>query len=1594
MKRLCRSTLLSPKGLKVFSKGFLGKVERSDVSSSTSSFERVCKERKKRKLTAVTELSAFRECVSSPFGLVENKIRTKLYGKFLAFDWLPFSSVGQCVDAELIAKDVPRTPGVECLAKFDILSIMAAMTYHCGYGYMQGHLEILRDLEKSVGLSAQAIEFVLAKFPLGYVDDVFREAERYTVDVLKSSWESEYFCGEISTCVGSFVSRCSMTEELKMCFLDLLMIFDSKLISCVLVAANEERMNVVKEISEFSEYFKQDKPTFEKIVNIPVDWIFVYHRVLKLLECMDLDYHIVEEALDETHVDSVKSKSWKGSMRSLSSSTSASSLRSDSTTKSDSRVKPDNVDDNVDVMESIAEESDSLSLVSSASSVSSIFICGDSMTTDALKDRLPLDKKRGKYVNVADWFALPDGVKLVCVFSKVRSVTKRRPYIGHALEEKFGLSKPKFRTRLGELYAVDGDWRGYCFDCQGLRVIVVEMGDRDIVESVFEDFVQWLPASVALTAFEFECAVNGILCLDAIRRNPRQCVFIQYRSNTFSALVAAMVPIDPSKPDEVPIDVFPALGNMDGTRTPEYIECVDKLDYFRNSMIEYRHIERLTTEHILSRFDWLKEVLKDDFAGVNEYVINRLEKERMNIYDNEQGFNLFGGYSYICMYGLTEDGLVEYLQEDHRFVTSRRYVAYGKEFEILLSDKVADRLNHYDILNVRLPEIDWVNGPPGCGKTHEILSRVEASKFNSGKEMILCMTKQGVVDVAERLSEKKGIKPNGLKKGVRTVMSVLVNGCDRKLDKVYDEALMSHAGSIAFVAVITQCEMLFLIGDVNQIPFIDRLHICPVRFGSMSGFAVVTRVLKASYRCPVDVVYALRDFYPGIYSMSSVVVSMRLRSYTHDITEIDKNAKNTLFLTHMQADKDQMIVDGYGRGSGSKVMTVEERMNELSVNEKGLKARKKRDERPSVMTPHEAQGLTYDHVICIRRSVKPLKIFDSEPHAIVTISRHRKTFTYYTDVNDAVARLVQNVTDRDTMLRYNEVMKGAHNLTAGFAEDYHQGGRRVFLDERESVFEDAVVGLPFFSHRCERVSIEKGESFMLSKKPFAPLPKVEPDLAYLQTWYDDKIGESASVSVAHDPELIEFSDLIVNVDREISLNPADGVPKRSRFDKLEPVLRTLVPSRRTNSLKESLLGAMKRNLNAPVLINEELSETKLAHYMVDNFINSAIPEDKMSLFESYKDNPIGIDARMVDEWLAKQPPAVRKLACSDTPAHLRSYNKFKFMIKNTVKPVMEAGAAWKYASVQTIVYNDKSVNAIFCPIFNAMSERLYAVLSEKIMILTNCSNEEFEREINRRFNIAYLKICQCVENDMSKYDKSQGEVLRIMEDLIFFLLGMPLWLIRIWSAAHRRTHLRDWLHGLYVSLENQRKSGDPSTFFGNTLVLLIILCVVYDLREILLMILAGDDSCLFLMPGATAFGYDPSSRVADFFNLECKLLDNYKVPYFCSKFLVFTDEWLYLVPDPLKVVTKLGRRDLVNDEHVEEYRVSCEDVLKPLFNSLVCEGLSVGVCERYGGFMSDCVNLCAVLKAIVTDKREFKKLFVAHNWMKLSKDVSRPKLDI
>lgn len=103
-------------------------------------------------------------------------------------------------------------------------------------------------------------------------------------------------------------------------------------------------------------------------------------------------------------------------------------------------------------------------------------------------------------------------------------------------------------------------------------------------------------------------------------------------------------------------------------------------------------------------------------------------------------------------------------------------------------------------------------------------------------------------------------------------------------------------------------------------------------------------------------------------------------------------------------------------------------------------------------------------------------------------------------------------------------------------------------------------------------------------------------------------------------------------------------------------------------------------------------------------------------------------------------------------------NVYNYMIKTSVKPKLDTNAPYSYVALQTIAYQEKYINAIFCPIFRQMKNRVLHCLKSKFQIYCDMSPEEFENLMSELYNSSDFISKYHRELDVGKYDKSQGLV--------------------------------------------------------------------------------------------------------------------------------------------------------------------------------------------------------------------------------------------
>ncbi|KOB69843.1 Replicase large subunit [Operophtera brumata] len=477
--------------------------------------------------------------------------------------------------------------------------------------------------------------------------------------------------------------------------------------------------------------------------------------------------------------------------------------------------------------------------------------------------------------------------------------------------------------------------------------------------------------------------------------------------NAFSMAAQSLVgkPSEPTRgrakaevnPIPEPLKVARTRADMGQVSPPSLKPAVSPSDHVANAFLEFLALTRASREVNLQT---CKKILQTFEQGNESLLKVLLEEAEAAVYNNDN-FQVIQGTmsgSYMAAYNATSGFVVQREDETDRtekpnFVTpvSDPIVVVARCTKIMLDDKILEKVKtlsgcqEADWKHWTIPNIRWINGVPGRGKTTWVVKN-----FNVDKDTIITSTTEAANDLNDKLALRIG---DQAKTKVRTMASVLVNGF-RELDKSYrltiDEALMNHFGAIIMASRLSGAGEIVLIGDVNQLPYIDRNNLFEIRYNRPNLIANISQELLCTHRNPMDVAYALREVYSGIYSSKPIVSSLKLKRYNGE--QIPSDLSDTLFLVHTQEEKVTLSNQGYGGGTESRTLTI-----------------------------HEAQGLSYESVIIINTWCK-MKLHESVPLAVVAISRHTNSCTYYTDdTKDTIGRFIERAMAASTkaIIDYN-----------------------------------------------------------------------------------------------------------------------------------------------------------------------------------------------------------------------------------------------------------------------------------------------------------------------------------------------------------------------------------------------------------------------------------------------------------------------------------------------------------------------------------------------------------------------------------------------
>lgn len=924
-------------------------------------------------------------------------------------------------------------------------------------------------------------------------------------------------------------------------------------------------------------------------------------------------------------------------------------------------------------------------------------------------------------------------------------------------------------------------------------------------------------------------------------------------------------------------------------------------------------------------------------------------------------------------YGFDGKALIplEYDRERIVAATSASYVLAGDATRLLQSEKLLRVARSIDFSQFSMPKVILVAGVPGCGKTKDIVDTHVRSDGDTRGDLVLSSSTEN----AQELRERSGAPNDRI--NYRTMHSYLMHarGAERHYQRVFiDEALMAHAGEICLIACMTKCTTLILMGDPHQIPYINRMLNVRIVRASIIPLAnhKVERVV--SYRITPRTAAMWEHVY-GIGKIKTTSQCMNHFQLTpvSDIAAITDRRKQ--YLTFKQHEKSVMQLRRF------KCSTV-----------------------------HEYQGKQCKSIGLWRSSVLVNEhLYKSEPHMLVATTRHTEDFEYLTGCASDILcehirkanqltddHLQQYVVDPHSLsveqpvlstLLFNIALRGGNsgdampvNLPLG--EDILPTWGWGYLDKPSPQYSDYVFRGGDFAVGLER-------PYLLHSTPIEVTPHrvkmktTDSRVEFLQDWYDRMLPGNSTHDLSWDNTRIQWGDFEVTVDNVV-LDMSKHVVREPHFDRLRPMLRTTMPFDKPMSQIEMLRGFAGRNSNVP-RVSGLRSVPDVIKDMAASFKTRCIEPNLKGLFYEYLVHPIILAEESIAEWRensASRPPGIVEHFFGDEPLDYYSY-----LSKLTSKADLTKDAPYKIGAPQMIACHGPDVNVFFAPIFRELKDRLLKVLHRKIHIFSDCTTAEYAAKLTTQLG-EVGEVLEALELDIGKYDKSQDELALEWDCCIMEMFGVDDRLIMYWRNAHRSTVLMDKRTGLKADVPYQRKSGDAFTFMGNTTFLLGVFALIFPVQRLAALLIGGDDTLAI----GRRVKRDASSVFASVFNLEAKLL-HHSSWYFCSKFVLRVDDRYVVVPDPLKLITKLGRADLVNWEHAEEYRVSLTDLCTIYNDVCIIPALNVALADRYPSDVCDHSYLIQNLLSMIKSSDNFQKLYYSLPTDRLCMDPKRPKID-
>lgn len=425
-------------------------------------------------------------------------------------------------------------------------------------------------------------------------------------------------------------------------------------------------------------------------------------------------------------------------------------------------------------------------------------------------------------------------------------------------------------------------------------------------------------------------------------------------------------------------------------------------------------------------------------------------------------------------------------------------------------------------------------------------------------------------------------------------------------------------------------------------------------------------------------------------------------------------------------------------------------------------------------------------------------------------------------------------------------------------------------------------------------------------------------------------------------------------------------------------VRALNVPKRQQTLQELLSATAARNLNAPQIALPQ-SDEAMAIEVWENFLGEMCVPEARSMLKAYQNDIVGLEESAFREWVTQSTPekleAVKRELIEKSEALAEMpVDEYLVMLKADVKPSLSRKPLDTRTEPQVIVYHEKALSALYSSIFRVLVNRFLALLKPNIHVNLKKDMKDIQQFLQGGVHPFGAQGLQYLENDFSKYDKSQSRFVFILEEYIFKQLGMNNEFLARWVGGHVECSMRSLALALSLHVIYQRKSGDATTAFGNTMLNIVSTAYAHKGTKIVWALYMGDDSLACTL--AIAHETDAISILAEVFNLSAKTYVTHS-PYFASNFVILDDlnARAYLVPDPVKRIERWSMMVSGDDPQWHERYVSACDALSTYLNCGKTALLPKMVCERYQVTSEFVKGLADAVATVLSDERKFRSMW-------------------